>query len=83
MADILKQFELDWEGVLSVKIDQQLIERAASVARAHGLRSLACIQLASCLEVRAALALQAVMVSVDMDLLKAARAERLNTSPLS
>ena len=77
MNDALRRLDTEWQAVTLVDVNGQVAHAAGSVAIRHGLRGMDAIHLASALIFAAA---RPVVVTWDVDLRRAARAEGLAVS---
>jgi predicted nucleic acid-binding protein len=76
---LAEQFEANWTSCWTVELTRSVIQRAAVLARRHGLRGYDAVQLASALELRGGEA-KVEFLSFDARLNAGARREKLSVS---
>jgi uncharacterized protein len=77
----IRQFRADWPDLRRIQITESLLERAADIARRHGLRGYDAVQLAAATFWQDSLEERVTLVSFDRQLWLAAQQEGLGTRP--
>ena len=75
---VIDQFEVDWAGMVVVEFHDELLPTVKSLLMKHQLRGADTVHLSSALWLKRAVQSDLSFVASDLDLLKAARAERLD-----
>jgi hypothetical protein len=78
MREVINKFENDWEGLLIVDFHDDLLPIVKRVIEKHQLKAADSIHLASAIWLKISLKEDVAFTSSDLNLLKAARAERLS-----
>ena len=73
----VNQFEADWEGIVVVEFHDELLPTMKSLLLKHHLRGADTVHLSSALWLKRSVQSDLAFVAPDVNLLKAARAERL------
>ena len=74
---VVDQFETDWAGIVVVEFHDELLPTVKSLLMKHHLRGADTVHLSSALWLKRSLQSDLAFVASDLNLLKAARAERL------
>ncbi|MCS7177628.1 MAG: type II toxin-antitoxin system VapC family toxin [Candidatus Kapabacteria bacterium] len=82
-AEAWKSFRAEWEHLERVEIDEALLERAIEVAWNYGLRANDAVHLAPALRLCERQKVPVVMVTYDLELWEAARANGMEVFPQS
>lgn len=77
----IRLFRADWPDLRRIQITESLLERAADLARRHGLRGYDAVQLAAATIWQDGLEERVTLVSFDRQLWLAAQEEGLSTRP--
>lgn len=77
--EVVRRFLLEWPTYVRITLDDSILVRSRSLLERHPLRTLDAIHLASALELQRYLDEPSVLISADLQLLKACRAENLET----
>ncbi len=77
----IRLFRADWPNLRRFQITESLLERAADLARQHGLRGYDAVQLAAASTWQESLEDRVTLVTFDRQLWQAARKEGLDTRP--
>lgn len=77
--EVVRRFLLEWPTYVRINLDDSVLVRSRSLLERHSLRTLDAIHLASALELQHYLDEPSVLISADLQLLKACRAEHLET----
>ena len=75
---VIDQFEVDWAGMVVVEFHNELLPTVKTLLMKHQLRGADTVHLSSALWLKRAVQSDLSLVASDLDLLKAARAERLD-----
>lgn len=78
MKEVVDKFEDDWKGLLIVDFHDDLLPIAKRVIERHQLRAADSIHLASAVWLKITLKEDIAFISSDLNLLRAAKAERLS-----
>ncbi len=78
MKEVVDKFEDDWKGLLIVDLHDDLLPIAKRVIERHQLRAADSIHLASAVWLKITLKEDIAFISSDLNLLRAAKAERLS-----
>ncbi|MBM4277034.1 MAG: type II toxin-antitoxin system VapC family toxin [Deltaproteobacteria bacterium] len=78
MKEVVEKFEDDWKGLLIVDLHDDLLPIAKRVIERHQLRAADSIHLASAVWLKTTLKENVTFISADLNLLKAAKVERLS-----
>ncbi len=78
MKEVIHKFEQDWKSLLIVDLHDDLLPIAKRVIARHQLRAADSIHLASAVWLKITLKEEIAFISSDLNLLKAAKAERLS-----
>jgi predicted nucleic acid-binding protein len=76
---VVRRFLQEWSSYVRVNLDETVLSRSKTLLEQYPLRTLDAIHLASALELQDHLEEPSVLISADIQLLKAAAAERLDT----
>jgi predicted nucleic acid-binding protein len=76
---VVRRFLQEWSSYVRVNLDETVLTRSRTLLEQYPLRTLDAIHLASALELQDHLEEPSVLISADIQLLKAAAAERLDT----
>jgi uncharacterized protein len=77
--EVVRCFLQEWPAYLRINLDDSVLVRSRTLLERHPLRTLDAIHLASAIELQNHLDEPSVLISADLQLLKAGRAEHLET----
>ncbi len=77
--EVVRRFLQEWPAYVRINLDDSVLVRSRALLERHPLRTLDAIHLASAIELQNYLDEPSVLISADAQLLKAGRAEHLET----
>jgi predicted nucleic acid-binding protein len=77
--EVVRRFLQEWPAYVRINLDESILVRSRALLERHPLRTLDAIHLASAIQLQNHLDEPSVLISADSQLLKAGRAEHLET----
>lgn len=77
--EVVHRFLQEWAAYVRINLDDSILVRSKTLLERHQLRTLDAIHLAAAIELQQHLDEPSVLISADSQLLKAGRAEHLET----
>ncbi|MDH5640040.1 MAG: type II toxin-antitoxin system VapC family toxin [Nitrospira sp.] len=81
--EVVRRFLQEWPAYVRINLDESILERSRTLLERYPLRTLDSIHLASAIELQDQLNEPSVVISADVQLLRAAMAEGLKTKRIS
>ena len=81
--EVVRRFLQEWPAYVRINLDESILERSRTLLERYPLRTLDSIHLASAIELQDQLNEPSVVISADVQLLRAAMAEGLKTKCIS